>query len=820
VADFPTTARVVIIGGGVVGVSTLYHLARAGWTDCVLLEKNELTAGSTWHAAGNCPNFSNSWAVMNMQRYGLEMYRSLGGEVGYPINYHVTGALRLAHSRERMQEFEHVASMARAQGLGMEMCTPAELKEHNPFIELHDLAGGLWDPLDGDIDPAQLTQALAKGAREAGGQIHRFTPATGIDCDGGEWIVHTDKGAIRCEKVVNAAGYYAQRVGEWFRPHGGRRVPAVVMSHQYFLTEEIPELAAWTAEKGHKMPMVRDVDSSYYLRQDKNGLNLGPYERNCKAHWVTPEDPMPEDFSFQLYPDDLDRLEWYIEDAMARMPLLGQSGVGRVINGPIPYAPDGLPMLGPMPGVPNAFEAHSFTFGIAQGGGAGKVMAEWITQGETEWDMWDVDPRRYTAHADHDFTLAKALETYGHEYAMHFPHYAWPAGRDKKLSPLHDRLRDAGGQMGAYNGWERANYFAKPGDDTAEAATQTWDRDGPWAARVREEVVAVRDDVGVLDLPGFSRFALAGPGAAEWLRGRIAGALPKVGRMTLGYFPDSRGRILTEMSILRHAEDDFTLITAAPAQWHDYELLRDALPQEGEISLTDRTDAVSTLILCGPKSRALLAPLAPEADLALPWLSHQEASVEGKPALLARVCFAGELGWEIHAAPEDMPAIYDAIIAGGATPFGMFALNSMRLEKGYRTWKGDLSQEYTLLEAGLDRFMRLDKSEAFPGKDALIAERETGPQRRFVTLVVEGNPQDAPPMATLRLNGDAVGEVTSGGYGYRVDASIALGVVRAEAAVPGTELTVEIYGQSYRAMVQPDAPLWDRENARIRAQEV
>jgi dimethylglycine dehydrogenase len=308
---------------------------------------------------------------MNMQRYGLEMYRSLGEAVGYPINYHVTGALRLAHSRERMQEFEHVASMARAQGLGMEMCTPAELKEHNPFIELHDLAGGLWDPLDGDIDPAQLTQALAKGAREAGGQIHRFTPATGIDRDGDEWIVHTEKGDIRCEKVVNAAGYYAQRVGEWFRPHGGRRVPAVVMSHQYFLTEEIPELAAWTAEKGHKMPMVRDVDSSYYLRQDKNGLNLGPYERNCKAHWTTPDDPMPEDFSFQLYPDDLDRLEWYIEDAMARMPLLGQSGVGRVINGPIPYAPDGLPMLGPMAGVPNAFEAHSFTFGIAQGGGAG-----------------------------------------------------------------------------------------------------------------------------------------------------------------------------------------------------------------------------------------------------------------------------------------------------------------------------------------------------------------------------------------------------------------------------------------------------------------
>ena len=432
-ADFPTTARVVIIGGGVVGTSTLYHLAKAGWKDCVLLEKNELTAGSTWHAAGNVPNFAGSWAVMNMQRYGAKMYRTLGEDVDYPMNYHVTGAIRLAHSKERMQEFERVAGMGRYQGLQMDICTPAELKELNPFMETHDLAGGLWDPLDGDIDPAQLTQALAKGARDEGGRIERFCPVTGMDRDGDEWIVKTDKGDIRAEFVVNCAGYYAQRVGEMFKPFGGRTVPMVVMSHQYFLTEPIAELEEWTKEKGHKMPMIRDVDTSYYLRQDKHGLNLGPYERNCKAHWVTPEDPMPEDFSFQLYPDDLERLEWYIEDAMERVPLLGTAGVGRNINGPIPYAPDGLPMIGPMPGCPNAFEGHSFTFGIAQGGGAGKVLSEWIMHGETEDDMWAVDPRRYTDYTDHDHCLVeRRLETYGHEYAMHFPHHEWPAGRDKK----------------------------------------------------------------------------------------------------------------------------------------------------------------------------------------------------------------------------------------------------------------------------------------------------------------------------------------------------------------------------------------------------
>ncbi|WP_299147104.1 FAD-dependent oxidoreductase [uncultured Tateyamaria sp.] len=814
-SDFPTTARVVIIGGGVVGTSTLYHLAKAGWTDCVLLEKNELTAGSTWHAAGNCPNFSGSWAVMNMQRYGLEMYRTLADDVDYPMNYHVTGSLRLAHSKERMQEFERVSGMGRYQGLEMPLMTPAEMQEYHPFMETHDLAGGMWDPLDGDIDPAQLTQALAKGARDAGARIERFCPVTGIERDGDEWIVKTDKGDIRCQYVANCAGYYAQRVGEMFKPFGGRTVPMVVMSHQYFLTDEIAEVAAWTKEKGHKLPIIRDVDISYYLRQDKNGLNLGPYERNCKAHWVTPADPMPEDFSFQLYPDDLERLEFYIEDAMERVPALGTAGVGRNINGPIPYAPDGLPMIGLMPGVKNAFEGHSFTFGIAQGGGAGKVLSEWIMHGETEWDMWATDPRRYTDYTDQDYCLSKALETYGHEYAMHFPHHEWPAGRDKKLSPIDNRLRAAGGQMGAYNGWERANWFAKDGDDTSEEATHTWDRNGPWAPRVKAEVEAVRDGVGVLDLPGFSRFELSGAGAAEWLRGRIAGALPKAGRMTLGYFPDSRGRILTEMSLIRHAEDHFTLITAATAQWHDWDVLNDALP-EG-LTLSDHTTELSTLIVSGPKARALFEGLGVEADLSLGWLTHQDAVVAGVRCRMLRVSFAGELGWEVHAPMADIPALYDAIIGAGATPFGMYALNSMRMEKGYRAWKGDLSTDYTLFEGGLDRFIKLDKPQDFPGKAALQNEKQQGAKKRFVTMLVDAGDQDAPYMSTIWNGDEVVGETTSGAWGYRIDASIALGVVRTDLSEPGTNLEVEIFGQRYRATVQPDQPLWDPGNERLRA---
>jgi dimethylglycine dehydrogenase len=810
----PSTARVVIIGGGVVGVSSLYHLARAGWTDCVLLEKNELTAGSTWHAAGNVPTFSTSWSIMNMQRYSTELYSRLGAEVDYPMNYHVTGSVRLAHSSDRMQEFQRAKGMGIHQGMDLEVLGVNEIKGKYPFLETHDLAGALYDPADGDIDPAQLTQALAKGAREMGATILRFTPATGVSRANGEWIVHTGKGDIRCEYVVNAAGYYAQRVGEWFRPFGGRTVPMMVMSHQYLLSEPIAEIEAWTKENGRKLPLLRDVDTSYYLRQEKSGFNLGPYERDCRAHWVTPDDPMPEDFSFQLYPDDLDRLEYYVEDAMARVPLLGSAGVSRVINGPIPYAPDGNPLIGPMPGVPNAFEACVFTFGIAQGGGAGKVLAEWITAGCTEWDMWSCDPRRYTDYTDRDYCIAKGKEVYGHEYAMHFPWHRWPAGADRKLSPVHERVKQLGGVMGAYNGWERANWFAKPGDDLSEEATQTWNRAGPWEPRIREECEAVRDGVGVLDLPGFSRFDLSNAGAADWLGGMIAGALPKVGRMNLGYFPDRRGRILTEMSILRHDEDHFTLITAAAAQWHDWEYLKNNLAPGLELS--DHTRAYDTLIVTGPQSRGLFAAIS-DADLALPWLSWQEATVAGRPALLARVSFAGELGWEVHAANADMPAIYDNVLTQGATPFGMWALNSLRIEKGYRAWKGDLSTDYSLLEGGLDRFIRFDKPQDFPGKAALLAEKQRGVKKRFVTLVVNVGPADAPYMSTLWHNGKVVGETTSGGWGYRVGKSIALGMLRSDLAVPGTEIEVAIYGERCRAVVQEDRSLWDPENDRIRA---
>ena len=816
-ADLPSTARAVIIGGGAVGASSLYHLALKGWTDCLLLEKNELTSGSTWHAAGNVPTFSASWSVMNMQRYSAALYRALGERVDYPMTYHVTGSLRLAHSRNRMMEFERVVGMGRSQGLDVSMVSVRDLKERYPFLETHDLAGGLYDPHDGDIDPAQLTQALAKGARELGAKIVRFCPVTGVRRDAGEWIVETPRGAVRCEVVVNAAGYRAQEAGALF----GRFVPMVSMSHQYMLTDPIPALEAWSAAHGGKLPLLRDVDSSYYLRQEGFGLNLGPYERNCRAHWTTPDDPMPEDFSFQLYPDDLDRLEWYVEDAMARVPILGTAGVNKVINGPIPYTPDGNPLIGPMPGAANAFEACVFTFGIAQAGGAGKVLAEWVVDGGTEWDMWSCDPRRFTAYADQDHANRKGMEVYGHEYAMHFPHHTWLAGRDKRLSPIHDRLKRCGGQFGVYGGWERANWFARLGDDTSEAATRTWERDGPWFPRIREECEAVRDAAGILNLCGFSRYLVSGAGAADWLEGLIAGRVPRVGRIGLGYFPDERGRIVTEMSLVRLAEDTVLLITAAAAEWHDLEWLQRHLPDRPDIAVENRTEEFDCQSLTGPKAREILSGLC-DADLTLPWLSWQRTAIGGRAVLLLRVSYAGEPGWELHTAVEDSAAVYDAVLEAGRPhglkPFGMFALNSLRLEKGYRAWKGDLSTDYTVLEGGLDRFVRWSK-EGFVGKAAMEIERQAGPARRFVTLVVDAGACDAPYMSTLRHGEETVGETTSGGWGHRIGKSIALGMARADMAVEGTELDVEIFGERRRAVVQADRPLYDPDNARMRGSE-
>ena len=810
----PTAARVVVIGGGSVGCSVLYHLAEMGWTDCVLLEKNELTSGSTWHAAGNCPNFVSSWTMMKIQSYSTKLYRDLATLVDYPMNYHVTGAIRLAHSRQRMEEFRHVAAMGRQMGVELQEISNSEMQDMHPFLETHDLYGGQWDPLDGDIDPAQLTQALAKGARNKGAKIVRFCPVTGVKKVQDEWLITTPNGTIRAEYVVNAAGYRASELGHMF----GRDVPCVSLAHQYLLTESIADLTS----NDKKLPLLRDPDSSYYLRQEKDGLLLGPYEKNCRAHWVSPSDPMPDDFSFQLYNDDLDRLEWYIEDACARVPILGKVGIKRVVNGPIPYTPDGLPLIGPMPGVPNAFEACVFTFGIVQAGGAGKLLAEMIIEGETESDSWAVDPRRFGDHVDKAYTIDKAIETYSHEYAMHFPQIQWPAGRKAKTSPLYDRLVAAGAEFGSYGGWERTDWFPKQDGDRRPA--DSYDRQ-QWFDAVGDECRLVAEGAGILELTGFSRFHLSGNHAADWLSGLITGSLPSVSRIGLIYFASPKGKVLSEMTATRLAANEFLLMSGAGAHWHDRDLLNNQLPDD--LTLIDVTHDLATLLVTGPKAPEIIAAVA-DIDVTqknFPWLSFKSCQIASCKTTAIRVSFAGEAGWEIHCDMFDVVAVYDAIIAAGEPHdlihFGMFALDSMRIEKGYRSWKSDLTSDYTMLESGLGRWVKSGKGD-FIGRAALQAEQHAGSKRKFVTFVLDDPSDDETPfgdgvyLSVVQCDGVDAGLVVSAGYGHRVGKSIAMAVIDCEKYESASVTTVNVLGRQRVAHSIVKHVLYDPQNERLK----
>ena len=814
-SDLPGQARVVIIGGGAVGCSVLYHLARAGWSDCLLLESGELASGSTWHAAGNCPNFSASWTVMKLQACSTALYRELAQQADTPISYHVTGSIRLAHAEPRMQEFRHVESMSRHMDLELEIMSVADMRAVYPFLETHDLVGGLWDPTDGDIDPSQLTQALARGARALGATIVRFCPVENVTRNNGEWQIHTPNGRIRCEYVVNAAGYRAREVGRMF----GRDVPSVVLSHQYLVTESIEALSS----RESKLPLLRDPDSSYYLRQEMNGLLLGPYERNCRAHWVDRHDPMPPDFSFQLYPDDLERLEWYIDDACRRVPILATAGISRVVNGPIPYAPDGNPLIGPMPGVPNAFEACVFTFGIVQAGGAGKIAAEWIMEGETETDSWAVDPRRFTDHANQTYARAKGIEVYSHEYATHFPTIQWPAGRPAKTSPNYAFLQARGAEFGHYGGWERADWFPRAGDRRGPA--NSYERQH-WFATVGAECRHVSNHVGVLDMPGFSRFAITGTGAVDWLNRLVIGRLPAIGRTGLVYFASPAGKVVTEMTVTRFSEHHFWLLGGAGAYWHDRDWLHQHQSGADSVHIDDLTNRWTALIVAGPQSRAVMSSLI-DLDFsndAFPWLTHQPVDIATARGHAIRVSYTGELGWELHVPTEHGHATYLALLQAGApyrlADFGMLALDSMRLEKGYRAWKSDLSSDYSIHESGLGGWIAAGK-ETFVGREALMAERQSGVENDLATLIVDEPPDtlraDAVALSTVFHGCDPVGLVLSAGYGHRVGTSIALAIGSRNRLEPGDRVEIGILGERRPARVAERRALYDPDNLRLRA---
>ena len=807
-----THAQVVVIGGGSVGCSALYHLTQLGITDAVLLERDELTAGSTWHAAGNCPNFSTSWNLIKLQRHSTRLYSELAARVGYEINYHITGSVRLAHTADRVDEFRHVVSQARAQGIEFEMLTPAEITAHHPFLETHGIIAGLYDPFDGDIDPAQMTQALAKGARDAGAQVHRNMRVTAITrTPSGEWRLETNQGVITAQSVINAAGYRGGEVAAMV----GEYLPMVTLSHQYLVTEDIPELVARGAAR---LPLVRDPDVSYYLRQERHGLILGPYEWQARAHWLQ---GIPDEFANQLFDDDTGRLEKYIEAACERVPILATVGVKTVINGPIPYAPDGNPLIGPAPGLPGFFHCCAFTFGIAQAGGAGKMIAEWVAHGQPEWDMWPLDSRRYLAFANHKFTLAKAIETYQHEYGIGYPAEERPAGRPAKTSPVYQRLKDKGARFGARGGWERAVYFPTTAD--AVDGRDVSFRRPAWHASIARECQAVQERVAVLDLPGFTKFEVTGSGAAAWLDHMIAGTVPRPGRTALNYFCAPGGGIVTEMTLTGFAPDRYWLISAAAGERHDEHWLREHLPPAGsEVRIENLSARYGTLIVVGPKSRELLTGLTATdlSNAAFPWLSTRTMEIAYTKAIALRVNYMGELGWELHIPVEHLLSVYDLLWQAGEklgiSDFGLYAMDSLRLEKCYRSWKTDLTTEYTPFMASLDRFVKLNKPGGFIGQEALKREAAAGPRERFVPLIVDATDADAAAVSIVFKGNDAVGLVTSGGYGYRLNCSIALAYVRTDLAVPGTELEIEILGTRRRSVVGRE-PLYDPENARLRA---
>lgn len=806
-----TQARVVVIGGGAVGCSALYHLTRLGWTDAVLIERDELTAGSTWHAAGNCPNFSTSWCLLKLQQYSTQLYARLGSEVGADLTYHRTGSIRLAHSADRVDEFHHVAAQARALGLGFELLAPAEIRARHPFLELDGIRLGLWDPDDGDIDPSQLTQALAKGARDRGAAIYRHTQVTGVTAlAGGGWRIDTPAGALEAEYVVNAAGYRGGEVAAMI----GEYLPIVTLSHQYLVTEDIPALLA---RGSARLPLVRDPDVSYYLRQERHGLLLGPYESRARAHWL---DGVPQEFAHQLFPDDLGPLEDYIAAACARVPILGSVGVKRVINGPIPYAPDGNPLMGPASGAPNFFHCCAFTFGIAQAGGAGKLIAEWLVNGEPDWDVWPLDCRRYANFADRSYTLAKALETYQNEYGVGYPQEERAAGRPARTSPLYEERKPGAAVYGARGGWERVVYCREALDPEGPECSF---RRPHWHRAVERECAAVAAGVALLELPGFTRFEVAGAGATAWLDHLIAGELPRPGRTALSYGCSPRGGIVMEMTVTRLPDGRFWLLSAAAAERHDADWLQRHYSRAyGALELANLTERFSTLVLAGPRARELLARTT-EADLsngAFPWLAARTIEIAGFPVLALRVSYVGELGYELHVPMEYLAAVHARVVEAGRElalkPFGIYAVESLRLEKCYRSWKADLTTEYSPLSASLERFVRLDKTADFVGRDALRRQAAAGVAERLVPLLVEAGDADATPVSMVFRDTQPVGLVTSGGYGYRLRQSIALAYVRTELAVPGTALEVEILGVRRRAVVGRE-PLYDPDNQRLRA---
>ena len=803
-------ARVVIVGGGVMGCSLAWHLARDGWNDVVLLEKNELTAGSTWHAAGLCTHYAHNVTVMNLRAHSVRLYGGeLEAETGQPVSFHATGALRVTGNRDRLDEFRHVQGLGRFAGHDFHILTPDELRAIYPLVDTSGLIGAIHEPRDGYVDPSQATHAFARGARDRGVEIHRHNPVTAIDRSGGEWRVQTPKGEIRAEHLVNAAGTWCREIGDMM----GIDLPVVPMLHQYIVMDRIEAFAGLSRE----LPFIRDPDESWYLRQEGDGVILGPYEKDGQP-WAI--DGVPPEFGMELLPPELERIEDIAAQCMARVPAVGEGGIKRIVNGPITFTPDANPLIGPAFDLTNAWLLTGSSMGVMEGGGAGQFLARWIMDGEPPADALAIDSRRFGGYADREFRVAKAVECFAAQFGIHYPHEERPAGRDRRLSPIHERLRSLGAVFGSAYGWERPNWFARDGE--AAQSTLSFQR-ANWFGAVAEECRRASENVALADLSVFSKFHIRGEDAASFLSQLGANTPPAMGRIGLMHVLTDSGGVASEFSVMAHAQNDFTLCSAAAAERHDLDLLRTRAAGYSRLEVENVTEQRGVLGVMGPQSSLLLSRLSATgfstsdfSGAAFPWLSLRECEVAGVAVTAVRVSYIGECGFELHAGIERLPALFDALWEAGTDLgiglYGAFAMNAMRLEKGYRAWGSDLTTERTPLEAGLDALVKTD-GRSFTGREALLRRQGSDDHWAMHLLALEETGED-PFYAHTVLDGDVpIGLVTSGAYGHRVGLPLALAWF---SRPPSGDLAVEILGKRVPARVLEQPP-WDPDNLRMRA---
>ncbi len=833
-----TSARVVVIGGGVVGVSTLYHLAKMGWSDVVLIERKELTSGSTWHAAGLLPLFNLSYSVGKLHQYSVDLYPSLEAETDLNVGFSRVSNIRLANSPDRMDEYRYYAGVAKTIGVDVNFLTPEQVHEIWPLAQMDGVLGAIQHPADGYIQPADLTQALAKGARQRGATIMRNTTVTGITQKAnGEWVVATDQGDITCEHVVSATGSFARQTGAMV----GLDVPVIPVEHQYIVTEQHPAIMERRAKGLPEMGVLRESDSSWYMREEAGGLLLGPYEVGAPACYVKGPAANSE---YELFPDALERLEPYILSAIERVPAFGELGIKKVYNGAIAYTPDGSPIVGPAPGLKNFWLNEGHSFGITAAGGAGWQLAHWIVDGEPTIDMMGVDPRRFGTYADEGYLIEKNEEAYAKVFTVHYPDEEREAARPLRQTPCYDRMKKLGAVFGSVFGWERPNWFAPEGYELTDAdldrpetllnhnhpdvpgapIREKWSfRRSNYFEHVGNECRHVTEKVGIQDMSAFAKCLISGPGAEEWLGKLLSNAVPKkIGRVSLSYLLTPAGGVRSEFTVYKRGPQSYYLVSAGALEQHDHDYLIKALPADGSVKFERLTTAMGVLVLAGPRARDVLAKVT-RTDLsneAFPWLTGRRISVGAAPCDALRVNFIGELGWEFHHPIEMQNYIFDKLMEAGAEfdikPFGIRAMTSMALEKSYKLIPRELSVEYNALESGLERFISMKKPD-FVGRDGLLAKKEAGLSSTLVTLEVLGvTDADARGSEAIYRDGQLVGRATSGGYGWRTAKSLALAMIAPEHANLGTELEISILGTMHKAVVIPDSP-FDPENLALRS---